>query len=287
MDFILGLIACALAILGGVFLAKRQARSFNVTTRANQIKVAKGEFPDVYFSDYGDMRLLYLGSPWIQGSMRRSNPFEIHLEYVQRMMAWLLFVDLNQVRQLHAMQLGLGAASLTKFCHQLGIQTTAIEINPKVIETCRLSFFLPHDDSKLQVIQADAAKVVKDTVWHRKIDVLQIDLYDHEAARPVLDDTDFYNDCRLMLTRDGCMVVNLYGHASNYDESLKKITTVFGQEAVWVFKPTKSGNTIALAFQQPRTVDTQTLRSNAEIIQTNWGLPATKWLKALAPAADR
>ena len=49
--------------------------------------------PEVNFSDYGDIRYLHLGSVWVQGSMLMDRPYEIELEYVQRMMAWLLFVE--------------------------------------------------------------------------------------------------------------------------------------------------------------------------------------------------
>jgi spermidine synthase len=91
--------------------------------------------------------------------MKISQPFEIHLDYVQRMMGWLLFTDLERVSQLRAMQLGLGAASLTKFCHkQLGMDTTSVELNPEVIATCRRSFHLPLDNARLQVLLADAPK---------------------------------------------------------------------------------------------------------------------------------
>ena len=121
---------------------------------------SKNKLPEVNFSDYGDVRYLHLGTPWVQGSMKINKPFEIHLEYVQRMMAWLLFADLNQVSSLHAMQLGLGAGSLTKFCHKhLRMQTTAIELNPQVIAACRLWFKLPEDTSKLHVVLGDAAEV--------------------------------------------------------------------------------------------------------------------------------
>ena len=86
--------------------------------------------PEVNFSDHGDTRYLHLGTEWVQGSMRTDRPYEIHLEYVQRMMAWLLFVDPATVAKRHAMQLGLGAAALTKFCHRkLRMKTTAIELN--------------------------------------------------------------------------------------------------------------------------------------------------------------
>ena len=65
----------------------------------------KLQLPEVNFSDYGDTRYLHLGTPWVQRSMNIDKPFDIDLEYVQRMMAWLLFVDLDEVGKLHAMQL--------------------------------------------------------------------------------------------------------------------------------------------------------------------------------------
>jgi len=59
-------------------------------------------------------------------------------EYIQRMMGWMLFIDPSTVPQRQALQLGLGAGSLTKFCHkELRMKTTAIEINPQVLAACR------------------------------------------------------------------------------------------------------------------------------------------------------
>jgi spermidine synthase len=73
------------------------------------------------------------------------------------MMAGLLFFDLLAVPKLRAMQLGLGAATLTKFCcKKLRLTTTAIEINPQVIVACRIWFKLPKVDQLLTVIEADA-----------------------------------------------------------------------------------------------------------------------------------
>jgi spermidine synthase len=280
MDFMYVLIACIFAILIGVFLAKKQARAFSGQR--------KGDLPEVNFFDYGDMRFLHLGTPAVQGSMKISKPFEIHLEYVQRMMAWLLLTDLDRVSHMHAMQLGLGAASLTKFCYShLHMQTTAVELNPHVVETCRLWFHLPDNNAKLQVVLGDAGEVIGQDLWHEKIDILQVDLYDQDAARPVLDTEDFYRDCHRALTHDGCMTVNLFGRDARYDASLKKITAVFGPDAVWAFKPTTAGNTIVLAFRQARMWDPQALLSQAQTIQARWPLPATAWLKVLAPAHEK
>ena len=90
-------------------------------------------------SDYGEVRFLHLGTEWVQGSMLRDAPYDIELEYVQRMMAGLLFLDAGSVAKKHAMQLGLGSAALTKFCYKkLRMRATAIEINPQVVSACRL-----------------------------------------------------------------------------------------------------------------------------------------------------
>jgi spermidine synthase len=250
------------------------------------VKKPSAVLPEVNFSDQGDVRYLHLGTEWIQGSMRMEAPYEIHLEYVQRMMAWLLFVDPATVVKRHAMQLGLGAASLTKFCHkQLRMKTTAIELNPQVVAACRLWFKLPRDDSRLSVVLGDAAEVAAHEHWRGTVDALQVDLYDHEAAAPVLDSQAFYADCRKLLTEDGCMTVNLFGRSSSYPRSLARIEAAFGPGAVWAFKPTREGNTIVLALRTALHPSRTLLAERAESIHTRWGLPAAKWLRVFKPAA--
>jgi spermidine synthase len=190
------------------------------------------------------------------------------------------------------MQLGLGAGALTKFCwRKLRMKTTAIELNPQVIAACRLWFKLPPDDARLSVILGDAAEVVKN--WRNwgqspisQIDALQVDLYDHEAAAPVLDSQAFYAGCRKLLTEDGCMTVNLFGRSSSFSLSVQKIVSVFGPEAVWAFRPTREGNTIVLALRTPQRPDRPTLAERAETIETRWGLPARKWLRVFKPVTD-
>jgi len=240
--------------------------------------------PEVNFSDAGDVRYLHLGTEWVQGSMKLDAPYEIELEYVQRMMAWLLFTEPSGVARLHAMQLGLGAATLTKFCRkQLRMRTTAIELNPQVLAACRGWFKLPQDDDKLRVVIADAATEIRRPTWQGSVDALQVDLYDHEAAAPVLDSEAFYTDCRALLTEDGCMTVNLFGRASSYERSLQKIASVFGDAAVWAFKPTREGNTIVLAQRSPSRPKRDALAERAQSIQTRWSLPAPKWLRVFKP----
>jgi spermidine synthase len=244
------------------------------------VKSAARPLPEVNFSDHGDIRYLHLGTEWIQGSMRLDAPYDIDLEYVQRMMAWLLFVDPQTVPKRHAMQFGLGAAALTKFCHKkLRMKTTAIELNPQVVAACRLWFKLPKDDARLSVILGDAEEVAAHAHWRNQVDALQVDLYDHEAAAPVLDSEDFYRHCRTLLTEDGCMTVNLFGRSSSYERSLDRIRAAFGEDAVWAFRPTREGNTVVLALREPVQPTRAELLARADVIESRWGLPARKWLR--------
>ena len=115
--------------------------------------------PEVNFSEMDGVRFLHLGTEWVQGSMLVDAPFDIELEYVQRMMAGLLFMDAGSVTNKHAMQLGLGSAALTKFCYKkLRMKTTAVELNAQVIAACQLWFKLPRDDARLSVIEADRSE---------------------------------------------------------------------------------------------------------------------------------
>ena len=238
------------------------------------------DLPQVSVSDDGISRYLHLGTPWVQGSMKLKEPFEIDLEYVQRMMAWLLFAEPDSIAERTAVQLGLGAAALTKFHYKkLKMHTTAIEINPLVVNICRNWFKLPPDNDMLEVVLGDASLEILKPRWQGAVDALQVDLYDHNAAAPVLDSAEFYADCRNMLTPEGVMTVNLFGRASSYQRSLDKISAAFGASNVWAFKPTREGNTIVLAQRVATPLSREELQSRAEAVQARWGLPATKWLK--------
>lgn len=205
-------------------------------------------------------------------------------EYIQRMMGWLLLIEPDSVSQRQAMQLGLGAGSLTKFCaKELRMKTTAIELNPQVLAACRGWFKLPPDNSRLQVVLADAALEIQDPKWWGTVDALQVDLYDHEAAAPVLDSLPFYNHCRRLLTPKGCMTVNLFGRASSYARSVEKISAAFGADALWAFKATREGNTVVLAQRRAARPRRELLLQRAEIIQARWGLPAPKWVRVFKP----
>jgi len=237
---------------------------------------------EVNLSESGGVRYLHFGTEWVQGAMRMDAPFDLALEYVQRMMAWLLFVPAPSVAGRRAMQLGLGAGAITKFCHRrLRMICTAVECNPRVPEVCRAWLRLPPDDARLRVLIADAAQEIRRPQWLGSVDALAVDLYDDQAAAPVLDSAAFYADCRRLLTDDGCMAVNLFGRSASFESSLARITQAFGARAVWLFRPTREGNTVVLAQRTPTRPSPDALRAQADEIETRWALPARKWLKTL------
>ncbi|MEO7940331.1 MAG: spermidine synthase [Burkholderiaceae bacterium] len=239
---------------------------------------------DVHFSDEGPIRHLHLDSIWIQGSMLIDSPQVLVHQYIQRMMAWLLFVEPASVPKRQAMQLGLGAGSLTKFCAKvLRMQTVAVEINPKVLVACRGWFKLPPDNARMRVLLADAAQEIRQPRWVGAIDALQIDLYDHDAAAPVLDSEAFYADCRRVLTDDGCLTVNLFGRSSSYARSVEHLQAVFGREAIWPFKATREGNTVVLAQKTASRPTRSVLLARAQEIEQRWALPAPQWVRVLKP----
>lgn len=261
----------------------RMKTGANATARR---RTAAQTLPEVTISEDSEVRFLHLGTEWIQGSMLLDAPFVIELDYVQRMMAWLLLVEPDSVPKRRALQLGLGSAALTKFCFKAcRMNTTAIEINPQVIAVCRQWFKLPNDGPRLRVVLADAGEEIRTPDYTGQIDALQVDLYDHEAAAPVLDSPDFYADCRSVLTDDGAMTVNLFGRDASYERSLQSICAAFGDDAVWAFKPTREGNTVVLAQRTPDRPTRMQQLARAEEIQSRWGLPAVKWLKIFKPVA--
>jgi spermidine synthase len=246
--------------------------------------VEADELPPVTVSEYEGVRYLHLGSIWVQGAMRIRKPQVVELDYVQRMLAPLLWRAPEHWGQGRAVQLGLGAAALTRFtAQQLGMATTAVEINPEVIGACAQYFHLPRE---AELVRGDAAD------WLALADpgsvaLLQVDLYDHEAAAPVLDSPDFYAACRAVLADEGgLMAVNLFGRDSSFEQSLAHIVQAFGADQVWGLRPTREGNTVVVAGRGASLPPREQLLQRAAAVEQRFGalgLAGRKWPRMLRP----
>lgn len=241
--------------------------------------------PDVFVTEYKGVRSLHLATETggdmsfapIQGSMRLAVPDQIELEYVQQMMVWMLFLQAPK----HIVQLGLGAASLTKFCyrHFPEAKVTAVDLNPKVIALCRDQFKLPEDDDRLQVLEMDALDFVKQSNRHGSLDVLQVDLYDAEAEGPVLDSLEFYQACADCLNEHGIMTVNLFANAQSRMKNIATMQQVF-DVVVWL-PEVHDANVIAIGFKTAPEIDFDILYQRAAIIRVNYKLMASYWVNGL------
>ena len=249
--------------------------------------------PEVTLSEHDGVRYLHLGTPWVQGAMRIARPRAIELEYVQRMLAALLWLEPQDLSAGRAVQLGLGAATLTRFTQaELGMDTTAIELNPQVILACRARLRLPADGAGLQVVCGDAARWVARPPkgYAGSVRLLHVDLYDDEAAAPVLDDAVFYARCRALLEPGGVMAVNLFGRRASLARSAGHIAEAFGAGQVWSIRATREGNTVLVAGRNAVLPDRAGLAARAATIEMRFGklgLPARKWLRMVRPWSAR
>lgn len=244
----------------------------------------RDDWVEATLSEFDGVRYLHLDSIWVQGAMRVRKPDRLELEYVQRMMAWMLWRDSRELNQGQAVQLGLGAGALSRFCRrQLKMKTTAVEINPTVIAACRHWFHLPDDDERFRVVNADAGAWVADADHWGSAQVLNVDLYDHDAAAPVLDDEAFYANCRQVLADGGLMTVNLFGRSASFARSAARIAKAFGSDQVWHLTPTREGNTVVVAGRGVQVPEREVLEQRAAVIEQRHDLPARKWLKLVRP----
>jgi spermidine synthase len=229
----------------------------------------------VTLSESDGVRYLHFGSVWVQGAMRLARPFALELEYQQQMMA----LGLLQPAPRQILQLGLGAAALTKFCWRWlpSAQITTVELSEDVVRTARRVFKLPADDQRLRVVVGDARRFVEAT--RARFDWVQVDVYDAAARGPVYDDVRFYRACRRVLCARGGAAFNLFGRS--FERSVAAIAAAF-DDRVLLLPECDGGNRVALAFLDSRSqLNYRSLRSRADQLLRDWRLPAHAWLAGL------
>jgi spermidine synthase len=244
------------------------------------------ELPPVTLSESDGIRYLHLDTPWIQGGMLIRNPQVVAIDYVRRMLASLLWLPSSALGQGRAVQLGLGAGAITRFTAlQLRMPTTVVEINPQVVQANMTWFHLPR---QVEVVQGDAMAWLTQAAA-RSTRLLHVDLYDHEAAAPVLDDADFYRACRAVLEDGGAMSVNLFGRHASFRDSIARIAAAFGGHQVWSLRPTREGNSVVVATRRVVVPPRDELKARAALIEQRFGplgLPARQWLRMVRPYSD-
>lgn len=230
-------------------------------------------------SEASGVRYLHFGSPWVQGAMQVRKPERLYLAYTQQMMAWWLFLDPQPDRVIA--QLGLGAASITRFLYQyFPNPLVVVERNPAVVSVCQQYFKLPMHE-RVQICLDDAQQWVLASDNRASACVLMVDLYDAQAQGPVCDSLQFYRHCERVLESDGILSVNLFGHHESYERNLERLAKAFNNRLL-LMPQAEEGNQVVLAFKGPlREWDRATLMERAAAIETTTRLPARRWVRSL------
>lgn len=196
-------------------------------------------------SEESGVRYLHFGSDWIQGAMRVSRPWALELDYTREMMSCLLLRP-EAAWPRHALLIGLGAGSLTKFIHRHRPRTriTVVEINPRVVAVARQHFRLPGEDERLRIVIDDGVDFMARRGRH--YDLIMIDGFDADARAGALDTLPFYLNCRARLASDGMLVTNLLSRRKDFRGSVARIKEAFEGRSI-AFPSCDSGNAIAIA----------------------------------------
>ena len=242
----------------------------------------KHEIPTI--SEAAGVRYLHFGTEWVQGAMWVAQPVELVLEYTAQMLAWLLF--LSPPREQALGLLGLGAGSLTRFClKHTRSRLEVVEWNPLVTSACDLYFKLPRPN-RLKIEHCDAGEWVAQTQHHGSCSVLMVDIYDGQARGPVRDSLEFYQNCHAVLSDVGILTVNLFGAHASFERNIRNLSQAF-EGRLLSLPQIDAGNQIVLAFKGPRLeVSIEQLLARAEALETQYRLPAKKWVRSLLGRAQ-
>ena len=209
-------------------------------------QLLSGLYPRPFLLEDATTRGLLFDLGYIQSSMRLNAPDALDLLYSHYMMAFVLFN--TQVKNIAL--LGLGGGSLAKFCyrHLPNVDFTAVECHPDVI-AFREAFFLPPDNERFRIIQADAADFVAER--NRQYDVILMDAFDGRGLAASVTQLGFYRQAKKCLSAKGTLVANISGESHERRLSLDLIRDAFGDNLL-LASVDNGCNHIVFASNDPR-----------------------------------
>ena len=227
------------------------------------------------------MRTLHFGSPLVQGAMRVARPWSLELEYTREMMLPLL-LGAGRAWPRAVLQVGLGAASFTRFLHRHfpATRVAVVEIAPAVVAVARQSFRLPPESHRLSIAIAEAHEWLAGS--RRRFDLVLVDGFDDEGNAGMLESLPFYLNCRERLAPGGFLAANLLTHRRPVHPVARRLRDAFG-ERVQLLPPCSSGNTVAIAARDAAfPIDPAALREPALALKARTGLDLTPTLDRLS-----
>jgi spermidine synthase len=145
--------------------------------------------------------------------MRIARPFALELDYTREMMVPLLLHGDDWPRSV--LQIGLGAASVTKFLHRHRPQAKSPWSRSTRASKPRRGSSSSCPMTRASVIRhGDGADFVIES--RQRYDLILVDGFDAQARTGRLDTLPFYLDCRARLADDGLLCVNLLSRRKDF-----------------------------------------------------------------------
>ncbi len=232
------------------------------------------------------VRTLHFGSDWVQGAMRINRPNELELAYTREMMVGLLLSPNWPVLPKRILQVGLGAASLTRFIHANlpEAQQVVVELEPIVLGAAQQGFKLPPLGDRLQVEIAEGAAWMASSA--DQYDLILIDGFDAAGETGNLESLSFYQHCRARLAEGGLLVCNFLSRSPHFLKSCIALDAAFhGQSRL--LPQTPGGNVIALgARSETVSLEEQVLRERSALLTRDTSLDLTPLIARIVAQED-
>ena len=235
------------------------------------------EYGTIKVFDDGKFRLLSFADGDEQTRIQLKAPHVLQHEYTQAML--LSLIDRSPKR---ITILGLGGGALV---HALvkavsGVQITAVELRPEIIEIAKEYFRLPHS-KRIDLITEDAINYL-DTTQNKKVDILYTDLYQHFGMDKRVTTEHFLDNAKRQLKANGMLVLNCWDehqyHQDLKDTLMSRFTHVSALD-------TGCGNWVVFATNAPHDLNGKQQREECEKLSQTLGFSLTKWLSRLTDIA--
>jgi spermidine synthase len=216
------------------------------------------------------VRYLQFDSNWVQGAMRLARPWSLELEYTREMMMALL-MRADRCCPRSVLQVGLGAASITRFFHRFMPKAAleVVEIDPEVVLNAWQFFRLPEESARLRIELGDGYKYLATT--RRRFDLILVDGFDAGGRAGKLHTVPFYRLCRARLNDGGMMVTNLLSRRKRARANADPIRKAF-DDRVLVLPPFDANTVVLAAVGAPIRMTFDKLRACAKKLRADTGL---------------
>jgi len=160
-----------------------------------------------------------------------------------------------------------------------------VEYRESVVKIARSHFGLPLDP-RIKVIIDDGARYVRQRTESQaeQYSLMFVDAFDHEGMASSISNHAFFDACKMLLKKDGMLVINLWGGTSN--PQFQQVALWLGQTFDWriLFLPVKDrGNIIGLAFNEGAPLySMKDLRTRAIILEQIYQIEFISYLKDIA-----